>query len=82
MTAESSNIIIARLTSQLSIELEKLRQAAIKRDGEQMEQIILNKEELFKQLRTLIKTDNERKHWAAESACSKQKTNLLCFTFI
>ena len=29
MTAESSNIIIARLTSQLSIELEKLRQAAI-----------------------------------------------------
>jgi hypothetical protein len=62
MTAESSNIIIARLTSQLSIELEKLRQAAIKRDGEQMEQIILNKEELFKQLRTLIKTDNESKH--------------------
>jgi hypothetical protein len=55
MTAESSNILIARLTSQLSIELEKLRQTAIKRDSEQMEEIILNKEELFKQLRTLIK---------------------------
>jgi hypothetical protein len=55
MTAESSNILIACLTSQLSIELEKLRQTAIKRDSEQMEEIILNKEELFKQLRTLIK---------------------------
>ena len=58
----SSNILIARLTSQLSIELEKLRQNAIKRDSEQMEEIILNKEELFKQLRTLIKRDNESKH--------------------
>jgi len=62
MTEESRNIIITRLTSKLSVELEKLRQAAIKKDSEQMEQIILNKEELFKQLRTLIKKDNETKH--------------------
>jgi len=62
MTAESSNIIIARLNSQLSIGLEKLRQVAIKRDSEQMEQIILHQEELFTQLKILIKMDNERKH--------------------
>jgi hypothetical protein len=43
MAAVSRNIIIAHLTSQLSTELEKLRQAAIKRDSEQMEQIILNR---------------------------------------
>jgi hypothetical protein len=48
MTAISRNIIIARLTSQLSTELEKLRQAAIKRDSEQMEQIILNKEDYLR----------------------------------
>jgi len=62
MTAESRNIIITRPNSQLSVELEKLRQAAIKKDSEQMEQIILNKEELFKELRILIKKDNASKH--------------------
>jgi hypothetical protein len=60
MTAESRNIIIGRLTSQLSIELEKLRQAAIKTDSAQMEQIILRKEQLFKELREILKKVNEK----------------------
>jgi hypothetical protein len=62
MTAESRNIIIARLTSQLSIELEKLRQAAIKTDSAQMEQIILRKEQLFKELREILRKVNEKKN--------------------
>jgi hypothetical protein len=57
MTTESININIDKITSRLSIELENLRQAALKRDRKKVEEAILRQEELFTRLRVLIQAD-------------------------
>jgi hypothetical protein len=61
--SDSQNVLIGQLTSLLLVELENLRQAAIKRDIQRVEQIILHKEKLLNQIKMLVedKKDQEGK---------------------
>lgn len=56
---DSQNVLIGQITSLLLVDLENLRQAAIKRDIGKVEQIILHKEKLLNQIKMLVENKKD-----------------------